>query len=82
LCWNADYQLRASLIGTPQPLYPGEIPLAGAINIKTTAATRTWEYWSVRLKAAGFWPPRATKAKAARRAKSKPRTAAKKKRRR
>ena len=78
LCWNANYQLRASLIGTPQPLYPGEIPLAGAINVKTTAAARTWEYWSVRLKAAGFWPPRRS-AKAAR--KAKPRRAKTKKRR-
>jgi HCOMODA/2-hydroxy-3-carboxy-muconic semialdehyde decarboxylase len=66
LCWNADYQLRASLLGTPQPLHPGEIKLAGAINVKTTAATRTWEYWSLRLKAAGFWPPRRSQAKPAR----------------
>jgi ribulose-5-phosphate 4-epimerase/fuculose-1-phosphate aldolase len=57
LCWNADYQFRASLIGEPQPLHPGEIKLAGAINVKTTAAERTWEYWSARLKASGLWPP-------------------------
>jgi ribulose-5-phosphate 4-epimerase/fuculose-1-phosphate aldolase len=80
LCWNADYQLRASLIGTPQPLHRGEIGLAGAINVKTTAAARTWEYWSVRLKAAGFWPPRLS-AKA-RGAKPKARATNKKKRRR
>jgi ribulose-5-phosphate 4-epimerase/fuculose-1-phosphate aldolase len=78
LCWNADYQLRASLLGTPQPLHPGEIKLAGAINVKTTAATRTWEYWSLRLKAAGFWPPPAK----TRAAGKKTRSAAKKKRRR
>ena len=72
LCWNADYQLRASLLGTPQPLYPGEIELAGAINLKTTAAARTWEYWSMRLKAAGMWPPPRRMAKAARRAAAKP----------
>jgi hypothetical protein len=53
-------------------LHPGEIKLAGAINVKTTAATRTWEYWSLRLKAAGFWPPRRS-AKSARRAKPKAR---------
>jgi HCOMODA/2-hydroxy-3-carboxy-muconic semialdehyde decarboxylase len=85
LCWNADYQLRASLIGTPQPLHPGEITLAGAINVKTTAATRTWEYWSLRLRAAGFWPPVRTKAKPARaksRAATKKSGAGKKKRRR
>ena len=82
LCWNADYQFRASLIGTPQPLHPGEVKLAGAINVKTTAAARTWEYWSVRLKAAGFWPPRRS-AKVTRRApaRAKTRAAARKKRR-
>jgi ribulose-5-phosphate 4-epimerase/fuculose-1-phosphate aldolase len=69
LCWNAQHQLHASLIGTPQPLYPGEIPLAGAINVKTTAAARTWEYWSMRLKAAGLWPPRLSKKKPSRRTK-------------
>ena len=65
--------MRASMIGTPQPLYPGEIPLAGAINVKTTAVARTWEYWSMRLKAAGFWPPRLSKKKASRRGKPKAR---------
>ena len=71
LCQNADYQLRAMMLGTPQPLHPGEIELAGKINVKPTAAERTWEYWSVRLKASGFWPPRRT-AKAQRRAGAKP----------
>jgi ribulose-5-phosphate 4-epimerase/fuculose-1-phosphate aldolase len=80
LCWNAEHQMRASMIGTPQPLHPGEIPLAGAINVKTTAAARTWEYWSVRLKAAGFWPPRLSK-KASRRAKPKARRSKTKRRR-
>jgi ribulose-5-phosphate 4-epimerase/fuculose-1-phosphate aldolase len=82
LCQNADYQLRAMMLGTPQQLYPGEIKLAGAINVRTTAAERTWEYWSVRLKAGGFWPPR-RKVKTTRRAQGKPaRISAKKKRRR
>ena len=35
LCWNADYQFRASLFGELQPLHPGEIELAGAINVMT-----------------------------------------------
>ena len=82
LCWNADYQLRASLIGTPPSLHPGEIRLAGAINVKTTAATRTWEYWSLRLKAAGFWPPpRSVKVARWAAARRKKRSAVKKKRR-
>jgi ribulose-5-phosphate 4-epimerase/fuculose-1-phosphate aldolase len=81
LCQNADYQLRAMIIGTPQPLHPGEIKLAGEINVRTTAMERTWEYWSRRLQASGFWPPQ--RAEAACRAKppaGKIRAAGKKKR--
>jgi ribulose-5-phosphate 4-epimerase/fuculose-1-phosphate aldolase len=70
LCWNADYQFRASLFGEPQPLHPGEIELASAINVRPSAAERTWEYWSARLKANGLWPAR-------RKAKASPRHAAK-----
>ena len=66
LCWNADYQFRASLIGELRPLHPGEIKLASAINVRPSAAERTWEYWSARLKADGLWPPR-HKAKTSRR---------------
>ena len=90
LCQNADYLLRAKMLGTPQPLHPGEIPQAGAINVKTTATERTWEYWSSRLRHAGLFPPhrtvkakskskRAAPAKPAR-AKAKPRVKAKRKR--
>jgi ribulose-5-phosphate 4-epimerase/fuculose-1-phosphate aldolase len=82
LCWNADYQLRALTLGAPQPLHPGEIKLAGAINVRTTAAERTWEYWSVRLKVAGFWPPQRSVKKSRRAAAAPVRAAAKKKRRR
>lgn len=71
LCWNADYQFRASLFGELRPLHPGEIELAGAINVRPSAAERTWEYWSARLKASGLWPPR-HKAKASRRRAAKP----------
>lgn len=80
LCWNAEHLFRARMLGTPQPLHPGEIELAGAINVKTTASERTWEYWSSRLKFAGLWPPRRT-VKASRRKAAKPvRGAAKTKR--
>src|SRR3984957_2573560 len=58
LCWNADYQFRAALFGELQPLHPGEIKLASAINVRPSAAERTWEYWSARLEANGLWPPR------------------------
>jgi ribulose-5-phosphate 4-epimerase/fuculose-1-phosphate aldolase len=82
LCQNADYQLRAHVLGTPQPLHPGEIKLAGEINLKTTAAERTWEYWTMRLIASGGWPPpRAAKAPH-RTASKKSRVVGKKKRRR
>ncbi|HEY1747281.1 MAG TPA: class II aldolase/adducin family protein [Xanthobacteraceae bacterium] len=57
LCWNAEYQFRASLIGDLQPLHSGEIKLAGAINVRPSAAERTWEYWGARLTANGLWPP-------------------------
>jgi ribulose-5-phosphate 4-epimerase/fuculose-1-phosphate aldolase len=66
LCWNAEYQFRASLIGELRPLRPGEVKLAGAINVRPTAAERTWEYWNARLTASGLWPPR-HKAKVSRR---------------
>ena len=58
LCQNADYQLRACLLGTPAPLRPGEVKLAGAINAMPSVVARTWEYWRARLTASGFWPPR------------------------
>jgi HCOMODA/2-hydroxy-3-carboxy-muconic semialdehyde decarboxylase len=67
MCQNADYQLRALALGVPQPLYRGEIRLAGAINLLPNVVTRTWEYWSMRLEAAGAMPPRRSGAKAARR---------------
>jgi HCOMODA/2-hydroxy-3-carboxy-muconic semialdehyde decarboxylase len=59
LCQNAEYQMRAHMLGTPQPLHRGEIKLAGAINLMPGVVARTWEYWSTRLKAAGALPPAA-----------------------
>ena len=67
MCQNAEYQLRALALGTPQPLYRGEIKLAGALSLQPNVVTRTWEYWSMRLEAAGAMPPRRVSAKAARR---------------
>jgi HCOMODA/2-hydroxy-3-carboxy-muconic semialdehyde decarboxylase len=67
MCQNADYQLRALALGTPQPLHRGEIRLAGALSLMPNVVTRTWEYWSMRLEAAGGMPPRRSSAKAARR---------------
>jgi ribulose-5-phosphate 4-epimerase/fuculose-1-phosphate aldolase len=70
MCQNAEYQLKAKLIGDVATLTPGEIRLASAINAMPNVTNRTWEYWSLRLdKAGGGLPPR-TAARARRRAAS------------
>ena len=56
LCQNAEHLLHAHMLGTPQLLYPGEIKPAGDVNLSPPVVARTWEYWSVRLGAAGAWP--------------------------
>ncbi len=66
MCQNAEYQLRALMLGAAAPLHRGEIKLAGTINLMPTAVTRTWEYWSVRVKTSGGLPPNRRAAKAAR----------------
>ncbi|HMK70238.1 MAG TPA: class II aldolase/adducin family protein [Xanthobacteraceae bacterium] len=57
LCQNAEYQMRAYLLGSPAPLRGGEVKLAGAVNAMPSVVARTWEYWQARLVASGFWPP-------------------------
>jgi len=56
LCQNAEYQMRAYMLGTPTPLRPGEIKLAGGVNVMPAVVARTWEYWTRRLTASGGWP--------------------------
>jgi HCOMODA/2-hydroxy-3-carboxy-muconic semialdehyde decarboxylase len=74
MCQNADYQLRAHLLGKVSTLTAGETRLAGAISALPTAASRTWEYWTLRLGRAGGLPPRAAaKSKSKSKSKSKPR---------
>jgi len=75
LCQNAIYQLQAQMLGTPQPLRPGEIRRANLFNPPRAGVDRAWEYYTRRLEAAGGWPP-AGKAKAARRVQTKPARAA------
>ena len=58
---------RNASLGAPQPLYPGEVRLAGRLSLLPNVVTRTWEYWSMRLEAAGGMPPRRSSAKVARR---------------
>jgi len=67
LCQNADYQLRAHMLGGAPALHPGEIRLAGAVNLMPIVVARTWEYWRARLRAAGALPPRAGRKRARRR---------------
>jgi ribulose-5-phosphate 4-epimerase/fuculose-1-phosphate aldolase len=66
MCQNAEYQLRASMLGASAPLHRGEVKLAGALSLMPTVVTRTWEYWSARVGTSGTPPPRRTHAKAAR----------------
>jgi hypothetical protein len=59
MCHNAEYQLRAQLLGRVATLTPGETRLAGSINAMPNVTDRTWEYWTLRLDKAGGLPPRA-----------------------
>jgi ribulose-5-phosphate 4-epimerase/fuculose-1-phosphate aldolase len=72
ICQNADYQLRALALGTPEALHPGEVKLASTLNALPNVVNRTWEYWSMRLEAAGGMPPRRSPAKPSRRPMPKP----------
>ena len=58
MCQNAEYQMRALALGAATPLHPGETRLAGVISAMPNVVSRTWEYWSLRLAAAGAMPPR------------------------
>jgi ribulose-5-phosphate 4-epimerase/fuculose-1-phosphate aldolase len=64
MCQNAEYQLRAQLLGNHSPgklptLTAGETKLAGVINAMPNVTNRTWEYWTLRLDKAGGLPPQA-----------------------
>jgi ribulose-5-phosphate 4-epimerase/fuculose-1-phosphate aldolase len=52
-CRNAEFQLAAHALGNIQPLSPGEIERAGALNAQPNVTSRTWEYWLMRLKRSG-----------------------------
>jgi len=71
LCMNAQYQMQAYMLGAPSPLRPGEVKLAGMVNVMPTVITRTWEYWTRRLEMSGGWPLKPS-AKAADDARPKP----------
>ena len=67
LCQNAEYQMRAYMLGAPAPLHSGEVKLAGAVNAMPSVVARTWEYWQARLTASGFWPPHSPRQRRTRR---------------
>jgi len=53
MCQNAEYQLRALMLGAAPALHRGEIERAGAISVMPNVVTRTWEYWSARARTDG-----------------------------
>jgi ribulose-5-phosphate 4-epimerase/fuculose-1-phosphate aldolase len=83
MCQNAQYQLHALTLGASSPpLHDGEIKLAGALSLMPNVVSRTWEYWSMRLAAAGAMPSRRRSAKPRRRSTAKAARATPVKRRR
>ena len=76
MCHNAEYQLRAQLLGRVATLTPGETRLAGTINAMPNVTNRTWEYWTLRLDKAGGLPARAAAPSKARPPAASARTAA------
>jgi HCOMODA/2-hydroxy-3-carboxy-muconic semialdehyde decarboxylase len=58
MCQNADYQLKAHLLGKVVTLTPGETRLASGLNGLPNVTNRTWEYWTGRLAKTGGMPPR------------------------
>jgi ribulose-5-phosphate 4-epimerase/fuculose-1-phosphate aldolase len=69
MCQNAEYQLKAKMLGDVATLTPGETRLASTLNALPNVTNRTWEYWTLRLDKTGGLPPRAA-SKARRRAAS------------
>jgi hypothetical protein len=66
MCQNADYQLKAKLLGDVTTLTSGETELASKLTALPTAISRTWEYWTMRLDKVGGLPPRPPAASQAR----------------
>jgi HCOMODA/2-hydroxy-3-carboxy-muconic semialdehyde decarboxylase len=63
---NARVQMAASRVGTPQPMWPGEIAArTDLFNPDTAEMWRAWEYWARRADVAQLLgdPPESTRAK-------------------
>ena len=65
MCQNAQYQLKAQLLGKVVTLTPGETKLASTLNALPNVTNRTWEYWTLRLDKAGGLPPQPGRARKA-----------------
>ncbi|MFL6798296.1 MAG: class II aldolase/adducin family protein [Xanthobacteraceae bacterium] len=74
MCQNAEYQLKAKMLGHVATLTPGEVRLASTLNAMPNVTSRTWEYWTLRLEQAGAAPPQPKRASRSRG--SRPRTRA------
>ena len=46
MCHNAEYQMRALVLGSFGPLTLGETKLAAAINLSPGPLSRAWDYWT------------------------------------
>jgi hypothetical protein len=57
MCQNADYQLKAGMLGEVKGLTAGEARLAAALNALPNVTNRTWEHWTQRLQKSGGLPP-------------------------
>jgi len=79
-CRNADFQARALSIGAISSLSEGETRLCDEITRKTTALTRSWDFWAKRVTAADEPVAVAPRAAAKRKAASSSRRAATQKR--
>jgi ribulose-5-phosphate 4-epimerase/fuculose-1-phosphate aldolase len=49
---NAEHHSRALAMGRIEPLSPGEVEMAGELNLQPGPVARAWEYWTVRLEKA------------------------------
>jgi HCOMODA/2-hydroxy-3-carboxy-muconic semialdehyde decarboxylase len=60
MCQNAEYQLKARILGGVKSLTVGETRLAATLNALPNVTNRTWEYWTLRLQKSGELPPHAS----------------------
>lgn len=57
---NAEFQMKAQLVGTVSALTEGEAEAARAYLLRPQVVQRAWDYWIVRLEQSGQMPARET----------------------